>query len=223
MLDEKHLARFFSKLKLNPDTGCMEWQCGTANGGYGCFSINRRPYRAHRVAAYLAGMIEHPKGIASGHGEQAINVLHRCDNPLCCNPEHLFLGKHQDNMDDMRKKGRGIRQISDETVVKLRDEYATGKISMASLAMKYGITWGHARDLAVGAYRRSAGGAIVDKILTVDTPKPDGQRKLTDAQVKDIRTWYAAGIYSQNELARMFGVSQRCVNQVVLGKRYVSV
>ena len=58
MLDEKHLARFFSKLKLYPETGCMEWQCGTANGGYGCFSINRHPYRAHRVAAYLAGMID---------------------------------------------------------------------------------------------------------------------------------------------------------------------
>lgn len=57
--------------------------------------INFQSY-AHRVA-WL---------IAKGQIESNLFVLHKCDNPLCCNVDHLFLGTHQDNMDDMKRKGR---------------------------------------------------------------------------------------------------------------------
>ena len=44
--------------------------------------------------------------MANGRIPDGLDVLHECDNPPCCNPEHLFLGTHADNMNDCKKKGR---------------------------------------------------------------------------------------------------------------------
>ena len=65
--------------------------------GYGMFRIKRESYLAHRYSWTL-----HRGPIPVG-----LWVLHRCDVPACVNPGHLFLGTHQDNMDDMKRKGRG--------------------------------------------------------------------------------------------------------------------
>jgi hypothetical protein len=78
------------------ENGCIEWH-GSANGkGYGMMVYKGRIHAAHRVSWQ-----EHRGEIPSG-----LLVLHRCDNPRCVNPEHLFLGTNQDNMNDMKKKGR---------------------------------------------------------------------------------------------------------------------
>lgn len=79
--------------------GCWEWQRARANdGGYGCLNW-KGVHMAHRVSwAVHVGPI--PKGL---------NVLHKCDNPPCCNPDHLFLGTLADNNADMEAKGRSNR------------------------------------------------------------------------------------------------------------------
>lgn len=77
------------------ETGCWVWQRGKTKG-YGSIRENGRHVLVHRRAFELwNGSI--PKGL---------DVLHRCDNPPCCNPSHLFLGTDQDNQDDCYKKGR---------------------------------------------------------------------------------------------------------------------
>ena len=78
--------------------GCWIWKSSKFKSGYGIFTINKKPYRAHRIAFELFKM-PIPNGL---------HVLHKCDNPACVNPDHLFLGTHQDNMDDMCKKGRHV-------------------------------------------------------------------------------------------------------------------
>ncbi len=88
------MERFWSKVEKSPD--CWLWKAATASG-YGTF---RGPdglmIGAHRMSYILAyGAI--PDGL---------QVLHTCDNKLCVRPDHLFLGTHQDNMDDMLAKGR---------------------------------------------------------------------------------------------------------------------
>ncbi|MGN5127341.1 HNH endonuclease signature motif containing protein [Aeromonas sp. 30P] len=82
-------------------TGCMEWQGSLNFEGYGQLSFEGKTWAAHRLAYEFA------------HGaipQDALKwwVLHRCDNPACCNPEHLYLGNAKDNAADMidRKRQR---------------------------------------------------------------------------------------------------------------------
>lgn len=84
--------------RAGPDK-CWPWVGGSLNEGYGCIrlgSSHGRIVLAHRAAW----------AIANGPIPDGLFVLHHCDNPPCCNPAHLFLGTHQDNMDDMVAKGR---------------------------------------------------------------------------------------------------------------------
>jgi len=81
---------------VNKDGDCWEW-VGSINGkGYGQLCLNGEYKLAHRLSWEIHyGQI--PKGM---------QVLHRCDNRCCTNPQHLFVGTHQDNMDDKVSKGR---------------------------------------------------------------------------------------------------------------------
>jgi len=76
---------------------CIIWQGALwAQGRYGMDVINGCSMGAHR-AAWIRKFGEIPKGLL---------VCHKCDNGLCVNPDHLFLGTHQDNMEDGKSKGR---------------------------------------------------------------------------------------------------------------------
>lgn len=99
LTDADYLARLKSKLKMMP-SGCWEIQGFRHKEGYGHMSYRNKGVRAHKLMYMLAvGPI--PDGIC---------VLHRCDNPPCCNPAHLWLGTRGDNIRDAAKKGRHQEQ-----------------------------------------------------------------------------------------------------------------
>lgn len=94
---EKGLLRRFLN-KINKTDACWIWIGGRNRSGYGRFVVwNKNSQLAHRFSWTL-----HKGLIMSG-----LDVLHKCDNPPCVNPEHLFLGTQADNNRDMRAKGRG--------------------------------------------------------------------------------------------------------------------
>lgn len=96
--------RFWRKVdKRGPDE-CWEWTAGRTSYGYGQIwsgGQRRKKLLAHRVAWELAN-----GPIPQGEEYHGVCVLHRYDNPGCCNPAHLFLGTHADNMRDMIEKER---------------------------------------------------------------------------------------------------------------------
>jgi HNH endonuclease len=87
---------------IYPESGCWEWTGAKNSGGYG-FIWNDGSGYVHR-AAYELFLGQIPSGMI---------VCHRCDNPSCWNPEHLFLGTYKDNRDDMIAKGRGRTKNGD--------------------------------------------------------------------------------------------------------------
>lgn len=92
--------RFFKYVVVNAD-GCWGWSGSRHPQGYGMIS-NRPKYSSPRLAHRVSWEL-HFGDVPSG-----MLVLHRCDNPVCTNPAHLFIGSQQDNMDDMASKGRKV-------------------------------------------------------------------------------------------------------------------
>jgi hypothetical protein len=127
------LVDLLSKAMPIPFSGCMVlFDYAPDKDGYVKLSVKGRGVRAHRLAFSLANGVE-----ISGKC-----VCHTCDIPSCVNPSHLFLGSHQDNMDDMKKKGRnptmekhGRSKINLDIARKIR----ASKDSDLMLSKMYGI------------------------------------------------------------------------------------
>jgi hypothetical protein len=135
---EEEVRAAIRERSIVTDTGCWEWSGSKIIHGYGALRWNGKHWRVHRLAYTLfVGPI--PDGA---------EVCHRCDNPPCCNPDHLFLGSHVANMLDASTKGRlsgnGDRigeanGNSRLTVADVRAIRASGMTQVA-LAQKYGVS-----------------------------------------------------------------------------------
>jgi hypothetical protein len=89
--------RFWSKVKVTNKRSCWYWSASKHHFGYGWFRINKKTHSAHRLALifYNGGKIEDGK-----------LVLHNCNNPGCCNPNHLRWGSQKENIQDCIAAGR---------------------------------------------------------------------------------------------------------------------
>ena len=129
------------------ESGCWEWTGSKATRGYGKIMRQGVLWSAHRLSyAAFIGPI----------GDK--HVCHTCDNTGCVNPEHLFLGTHQDNMTDMAQKDRsGSRRnfkVSDEQVREIWYKAKRG-FPAGWIAKDYGISKSYVRDII--AHREKAG------------------------------------------------------------------
>ena len=94
---ERRLQRFWQKVDVRGPNECWLWTASMKTTGYGRFKLaSYEQVTASRVALISSAMSE-PEGMC---------VLHRCDNPPCCNPAHLFFGTNADNVRDKVEKGR---------------------------------------------------------------------------------------------------------------------
>jgi hypothetical protein len=120
------------KFILNLCSRCWEWTGCIDTFGYGYFRLNGKGYYIHRfVWELMRGII--PKNLC---------VLHHCDNPKCCNPNHLFLGTRTDNNKDMISKGRYINgniKLTQQIVDSIRNLYATNNYTQQELSDKFNI------------------------------------------------------------------------------------
>ncbi len=134
MNSAEDIKRFRTHIKKTK--GCWEWQLRKDKDGYGIFTIKSKSKKAHRIS-YEINKKEIPSGM---------HVLHKCDNPSCVNPAHLFLGTHQDNMVDMAVKGRRSGEknprskLSENSVYFIRKLHKKGGITQTAIAKTYGVT-----------------------------------------------------------------------------------
>jgi hypothetical protein len=132
--------RFWNKLEHVGD--CWEWTGFRSPQGYGSVAVNGKAARTHRVA-YMLTFGEIPAGMC---------VCHKCDNPPCCNPAHLFLGTHKDNRIDCIRKGREgheggapkgcearpAAKLKPEQIIEIRELRKSGK-QYSELAEMFGV------------------------------------------------------------------------------------
>lgn len=133
------------------ESGCWIWAGPVDSRGYGHLAFEGKNWRAHRLA-YTLTLGPIPKG----DGHHGTVVMHACDNKLCCNPAHLSLGSHADNMHDMKRKGRrkninacdrnGRAKLTYDQVVAIRSD-RRGK---RAIARDYGISPAQAQRVRLG-------------------------------------------------------------------------
>lgn len=141
---------FWRYVSRGDDEACWEWQGAKTSSGYGTVSWHGQSIQAHRLAYALThGNIALTTGFRQLNRAKRYRrfVLHRCDNRLCCNPAHLFLGSMRTNLLDAYRKGRKTQPRSGHTNAKLtaeqvrdiRDAYNSGA-RQVDLAERYGVS-----------------------------------------------------------------------------------
>lgn len=135
------VKRFWDSIQksTNPND-CWKWQKCKNHHGYGVISVYGKSFLAHRFS-YILHFGKIPNGLF---------VLHKCDYPQCCNPNHLFLGTQKDNIQDCVNKKRiqhpigeknGHAKLNKHQVIQIRKLYATGLYYRNTLAKKYNVSY----------------------------------------------------------------------------------
>jgi len=150
----KEEGKFWSKIDRRSDSECWLWQGNRYHNGYGQHIACGRTMRAHRIAFLL------------GHGidPAPFLVCHTCDQRLCCNPKHLWLGTAVQNSRDAVAKGRmahgddhylrrypelrhgrrnGAAKLTEADVIEIRRLYATGDWLQREIGAKFGLRAGY--------------------------------------------------------------------------------
>ena len=149
-MDAMSLARFWSRVNVTDnDKECWLWRAGVTAYGYGEIRVGGKKQPAHRVAAALFMGRELEPGDV---------IMHRCDTPACCNPFHLVVGTHAENVADRVAKGRsaiggrnGRAKLNEDMIREIRNDnrppaqiarhYNVDRTTIVHI--KTGRTWKH--------------------------------------------------------------------------------
>jgi len=134
--------RLMAKVDKSQDPlGCWVWRGGKASAGYGHIRSRGTIIQTHRLSWELM----------NGPIPEGMYVCHRCDNPPCVNPDHLFLGTGADNVNDKMAKGRYRKgapcrgesnnkaKLTTAQVLQIRKEYQPRVVIMTHLASRFGV------------------------------------------------------------------------------------
>lgn len=146
--EEEVIERLEEKYVEDDDTNCWEWTAATNKSGYGRIRIDDVLRYAHRVSYR----------IHVGDLDDGAQVNHRCHNPRCINPDHLYSGTQKDNIEDAIEQGEFLESkpraqdnpntvLTEEQVREIRQLYRETDHTQRSLASKFDVSKGAIQDV----------------------------------------------------------------------------
>lgn len=131
-MNQSAIDRFWSGVVVGSDSDCWPWKKSTNKFGHGHFRMDGVVFMAHRLAYFLSNGKLHPDDV----------VRHTCDTPSCCNPKHLIIGSHADNVADRVSRGRsasgtrnGRSKLTEQQVLKIFHDTRSSTV----IANEYGV------------------------------------------------------------------------------------
>ena len=212
--DKNNIERFITNVNIGDK--CWEWNGHRDKDGYGRFHIyytktkKQTNIGAHKVSYELFYGKLVPGGMC---------VCHTCDNPTCVNPNHLWLGTNQDNMDDKINKGRQIHgenhhraKLNWEKVKEIRVLYNNGENSREQLSKLFEMDKSTISDIC--------NNIIWHDTSYIKTNNKIGNTKLTQKIADEIRKLHSTCEYTGKQLGTMFNISGSCVSEIIRYKRW---
>ena len=228
------VARFWSKVDRPSPDGCWQWKGAKTKNGYGVFH-HPKNQGAHRYSAELA----------FGKVPDGRHVCHRCDNPGCVNPSHLFYGTRSENMRDARRKGRmripdvhsnpewlakmlsaalkgedvASSKLTEANVIDIRRLRVAGA-SINEIAKKYAMDKSTISDIVSGLRWKHVfslpGCPTLDQLQSIKSNTKPGA-KITPEIAKDIKRRLAKGEIGRS-IAKLYGIHFGTVSDIRTGK-----
>jgi hypothetical protein len=196
MLINETLKTRFSSYVAKSDH-CWEWTGKKNNKGYGMIRTTGNKSDSFRLAHRISWFL------ANGDIPEGFHVLHRCDNPGCVNPDHLFLGTHLENMRDKLSKGRAFPDgwLENVRAASEKRKHPDG-------------TWEERRKAFsksfVGPIQKNSGHFSDETAGT-----GNNKAKLSEQQVLEMRRLHAEAGTCYSDLAKQFGVTKGMVGHIV--------
>lgn len=192
--------------------GCWIWEGTKLDNGYGQISIEGKRFSPHRLAwQFVNGEI--PEGMF---------ICHSCDVRSCINPEHLFLGSSDDNINDMISKNRnvkheshGMARLTWSDVKAIRSRYQSD--STSEIAKDFNLEFGHVLRIGNNSAWHDPDYIPPSKSARLEIRK---RVKLTLSIAKEIRLRYANGDTDLHKLAKEYGVTRDNIKAIVTGKTW---
>lgn len=227
--------RFWRHVNKRSADECWEWRGHKLKTGYGTFNLNAS--RANRECTTAQRVAWH---LTNGEIPQGKDICHRCDNPPCVNPAHLWVGTPKENTHDMIRKDRhrsgwvpgeknGQSILTESDVLKIREHHSNDAYSRNELAsifgvsesaikkVCYGYTWKHLKATVSDMARR--GRRVTSGLIGEKNPAC----KISPTTVLEIRRMYAEGKYSQDKIGSFYGLKQTQVSRIIRGESWKSI
>jgi predicted DNA-binding protein YlxM (UPF0122 family) len=208
-------SRFHERYKINEETNCWEWTHGKTKSGYGRFSLNGQMIRAHRFSYHIYNEIDPGR----------FECCHHCDNKICVNPQHLFLGTAKDNALDRENKKRHPHpsgenskssKLTNEQVLEIKKMLLNG-VTLPEIEKLFSVTNSTVSAIKMGDRWSHVGTEMNDEIRKIKKRVIVGEQnyntRLTKEKVLEIREKIANG-QSCNSIAKEYGVTSRAIDMI---------